>query len=253
VLHHREAIGRTYEEAVNYDAVLADLDRKLSDIEGRLAVAASTLSEKLRSEATTLEADVERRLASLGFGDAKFEVGFAREKVDQGGIHLSNGGGQYRAFPTGVDRVEFLLSANAGEPPRPLAHIASGGEVSRIMLALKSVLAGSDRVPTLVFDEIDSGISGSIAYRVGKAMKGLADKHQLVVITHLPQIAALADVHYCVLKTTSDDRAVTRLNRLDADERMREVATLLSGDVVTEAALDSARELIREGNRPDSE
>jgi DNA repair protein RecN (Recombination protein N) len=148
------------------------------------------------------------------------------------------------AFANGLDEVEFLIAANPGEELKPLAKIASGGEVSRVMLALKQALAESDRLPMMVFDEIDTGISGRIAQKVGKAMKELARVPQILAITHQPQIAAFADAHIVVEKTQT--AAETRINArvLSDEEHIHEVARLLSGEHITEAALQSARELV---------
>jgi len=130
--------------------------------------------------------------------------------------------------------------------------VASGGEISRIMLALKTILAKSDRLPILVFDEIDTGISGAIANRVGESMRDLASYHQIIAITHLPQIAALADLHFIVEKVVEGERTKTRIQRLSEDERTQEVATLMSGKAVTDAALKSAREMMAEGPREEA-
>ncbi|MEM6335843.1 MAG: DNA repair protein RecN, partial [Bacteroidota bacterium] len=126
----------------------------------------------------------------------------------------------------------------------PLARTASGGEISRIMLALKSILAKSDRLPILVFDEIDTGISGAVAQQVGRSMKSLAQYHQIIAITHLPQIAALGDVHFRIEKTEQAGRTRSHLRRLSDDDRAREIAGLLSGTDITDAALESARQLM---------
>jgi DNA repair protein RecN (Recombination protein N) len=143
-----------------------------------------------------------------------------------------------------MDDVEFLLSTNPGEDLKPLVRVASGGEISRIMLALKTILAKSERLPLLVFDEIDVGISGRIAQAVGKSLRALAQYHQIIAITHLPQIAGLADLHLSVEKTEHRGRSTTTLRTLDLDERVREVAKLLSGADVTRSGIDSARELM---------
>jgi DNA repair protein RecN (Recombination protein N) len=140
--------------------------------------------------------------------------------------------------------VEFYISANLGEDERPLAKVASGGEISRIMLALKSILAKSDRLPVLIFDEIDVGVSGRIAQAVGKSLKSLSSFHQVVAITHLPQIAGLADVHFVVSKSERKGRAVTQMRRLTLDEQVTEVARLMSGAHVSETARAGARELM---------
>jgi len=144
--------------------------------------------------------------------------------------------------------VEFFFSANPGEDPKPLAKVASGGEVSRVMLALKTVLAKSERLPILVFDAIDTGISGAVARRAGESMRRLAPYHQIIAFTHLPQIASLGDTHFVVEKEVAGGRTRTLIRRLDDEgERAEAVARLLSGEVVSEAALASARELIEAG------
>ena len=128
--------------------------------------------------------------------------------------------------------------------PKPLAKTASGGEISRIMLALKSILAKNDKLPLLIFDEIDTGVSGRIAQKVGQSLKNLASFHQIISITHLPQIAGLADQHFAVEKTLNDDRVVSSIKKLSKDERIREVAKLMSGEKITEASLKGAKELM---------
>ncbi|MFA6455250.1 MAG: DNA repair protein RecN, partial [Bacteroidota bacterium] len=138
----------------------------------------------------------------------------------------------------------FFLSTNVGEDPKPLAKVASGGEVSRIMLALKGALASSDKTPLLIFDEIDTGVSGRIGQSVGMSLKKLSLHHQVIAITHLPQIAGLAETHFAVEKTETNKKTSTRLRKLATDERIREVAKLMSGSEVTEAGLKSARELM---------
>ena len=150
----------------------------------------------------------------------------------------------FEAAPKGIDFVEFHISTNVGEDLKPLTKVASGGEISRIMLGLKSILAKSERLPLLVFDEIDVGISGRIAQAVGKSLKKLAQFHQIIAITHLPQIAGLADVHFVVEKTEDRKRAVTQLRKLNVEERVEEVAKLMSGIEITEAGLEGARELM---------
>ncbi|MEO1632210.1 MAG: DNA repair protein RecN, partial [Bacteroidota bacterium] len=157
-----------------------------------------------------------------------------------------------RAFPDGADVVEFYISANPGEDPKPLVKVASGGEVSRVMLALKTILAKSDRLPIMVFDEIDTGISGTIARRVGETMRRLARYHQIIAITHLPQVASLGDLHFAVEKEIDADaegamRTRTSIRRLDDAERAEAVAKLLAGEDLSDAVLQSARELIEAG------
>ena len=151
------------------------------------------------------------------------------------------------AYPAGADLVEFHISANLGEDPKPLVKVASGGEISRIMLALKTILAKSERLPILVFDEIDTGISGAVARRAGESLHRLAQYHQIIAITHLPQIASLGDTHFVVEKVVEDKRTKTRIRRLDEAGRAEQIALLLAGEDPSEAALQSARELIESG------
>ena len=145
---------------------------------------------------------------------------------------------------SGGDEVEFFIAPNAGEPLRALARTASGGEISRIMLALKAIVAGRALVPVLVFDEIDVGISGLVAQRVGEEMHALGTKHQVIAITHLPQIAALGDAHFIVEKREAEGRTRTDLRALTIEERAAQIAQLISGARITDSALANARDLI---------
>lgn len=149
----------------------------------------------------------------------------------------------------GIDSMEFLISVNPGETPKPLAKIASGGELSRIMLAIKSVLADKNDVPTLIFDEIDTGISGHAAQQVGLKLKSIASNVQVLCVTHLPQIAALADHHYRITKSTDADRTFTQVEPLDRSERIIEVARIMSGSTPSQTMLASAEELIDNGEK----
>ena len=143
----------------------------------------------------------------------------------------------------GWDTVRFDIQTNPGESMRPLDQIASGGELSRIMLGIKTVLADEKDTPTLIFDEIDAGISGRTAWRVAEKLGGLSSDHQILCITHLPQIAAMADTHYCIEKQVQKDRTVTRIRSLEQEESIGELARLLSADEVTEEVLENARQL----------
>jgi DNA repair protein RecN (Recombination protein N) len=178
---------------------------------------------------------------------SRFEVSFALEEDPDGWITLD--GRRIKAFEEGMDKVEFYISTNSGEHPKPLARIASGGEVSRIMLALKTILARAEKFPILVFDEIDVGISGAVASKVAGSMYELSTSHQIIAITHLPQIAARGDVHFLVEKYVEDGRTKTRIRRLDEDYRAAHVASLMSGAEVGAAALETARELIGAARR----
>ncbi|GAB5537572.1 MAG: DNA repair protein RecN [Rubricoccaceae bacterium] len=249
VLAYREEIGHTYAVAKDFEGAIARLDEKIASSQETLTGAAYRLSQKRHEVAERIEDMIAVELATLGMPHARFVVQFGFQDDSEGWIALPEGNKARRvvAFPAGADLVEFHISANLGEDPKPLAKVASGGEVSRIMLALKAILAKSERLPILVFDEIDTGISGPIARRAGESMHRLAQYHQIIAITHLPQIASLGDVHFSVEKVVEGDRTKTHIRRLDEGERAEAIALLLAGNEVSEAALESARELIETG------
>ena len=150
---------------------------------------------------------------------------------------------QEQVGSNGIDTVQFLFSANKGSELQEIEKTASGGEISRLMLALKSIISDNSLLPTVIFDEIDSGISGEVAGKVASLMQELSRKHQLIVITHLPQIASKGKLHYFVYKNTSEDKTFTQIKSLNEDESIREIATMISGDHISEAALKTAKEL----------
>ena len=222
----------------------AELERLRSEL-GKLA---EGLSKSRRELSKKLEPRIVAELKDLGIEHAAFRVEIVSKEVEQSGDSLTVivNGRSLVANSRGVDDIEFYISANAGESPKPLAKVASGGEISRIMLAIKTVLAKNDRLPLLVFDEIDIGISGRVAQRVGRAMKALSADHQIIAITHLAQIAAFANTHYVAEKQTIKGTTVSLLRQLTEAEHAKEVARLISGDVVSESSLENARTLIEE-------
>ena len=227
ILAYRDRSARELAGYENRDERLQTLRRERAAALAGAMDAAGQLSAARRAASARLDRQVVAALRDLDMKGAQFETRI--EETDLG--------------PHGVDRIEFMLSANAGERPRPLRTVASGGEISRIMLALKSVFAGADRIPTLVFDEIDAGVGGAVARRVAAKMAALARSHQVVCITHLAQIAAAADSHYTVSKHDVRGHAVTDMERVEAAEREREVARLLDGSV-SEISLGHARALL---------
>ncbi len=243
VLLHRERIGKTYELAANFEGAIARINERIAEAQIKLSQVAYRLSQKRHEVAERIEEMIGIELATLGMPHAKFVVQFGLREVDDGWVTFP-GGSPMMASQSGVDVLEFFISANLGEEPKPLAKVASGGEISRIMLGLKAILAKSERLPILVFDEIDAGISGAIARRAGETMHRLAQFHQIIAITHLPQIASLGDTHFVVEKAIDGDRTKTQIRRLSESERAEHIASLLSGDSVSEAALESAKELI---------
>jgi len=249
VLEYREEIGEEYELAQDFEGNLERLDAEIQEAQAELTDVALRLSRKRREVADRIEGAILDELSSLGMPDSQFDVRFTRQSDSDGWIRPEDEEGRYKAFRNGVDRVEFFISTNVGVPPMPLTEVASGGEISRIMLALKTILAKSERLPILVFDEIDVGISGDMGRRVGESMHDLARYHQIITITHLPQIAALGDRHFKVEKIVEDGTTKTTIHRLDEDEQAAQVASLIAGEEVTDASLESARELMAAGER----
>ncbi|MCZ6758340.1 MAG: DNA repair protein RecN [Bacteroidetes bacterium] len=246
VLELRAEIGDKYTVAVDYEGTLARLDEEIGQALEELSDVAIRQSLKRQEVAGRIEASILLELEELGMPDAKFEVRFERDADPDGWIsdEEDESPNRFNAQAFGVDNISFFISTNTGEDVRPLARVASGGEVSRIMLALKSILAKSDRLPILIFDEIDAGISGRLAQRVGEKLNALGRYHQILAITHLPQVASLADTHYKVEKSVDNDRTSTSIRCLDTAERTDEIASLISGDQITEAARANAQVLI---------
>jgi DNA repair protein RecN (Recombination protein N) len=209
---------------------LKDLQSRLDTIRTSLHASASKLSEGRKRAGDKLAAEVESKLPALGLPGARFEVQLT-PLPDPG--------------PGGMESVVFLVSVNAGFDPRPLARVSSGGELSRVMLALKSILARVDRVPTLVFDEIDAGVGGVVASAVAAELHAVAEHHQVLVITHLPQIASRAHAHLRVDKALEAGISTARVSTLQGEDRVREIARMLSGDPDSQRSRDHARELLQ--------
>lgn len=252
VLEHRREIGEYYEMAQDFEGALERLSDRIATAQKALTATAVELSRHRKSVSDRIRGAVEEECGKLGMPNTRFEVRFSVREDADGWIDPGEGRPRCMAFESGMDEAEFYISTNLGEEPRPLARVASGGEISRIMLALKTILARSEEFPILVFDEIDVGISGSVASKVGESMHDLAASHQIIAITHLPQIAARGDVHYLVEKYVEDGRTKTRIRRLSDDHRAEHVASLMSGAKVSAAALESARELLDSSKRPEA-
>lgn len=215
------------------DAALEHLQKLRAEKAAACRKAAAVLTEKRRAAAEMLAARVEQELRDLSMPSVRFETA------------ITPLGGEPGFGPKGADEVLFLMSANAGEKPGRIAKIASGGELSRIMLALKTVFGENDPVPTAIFDEIDTGVSGIAASRVGEKLSGIGAKRQVLCISHLPQIAAMADAQYCIRKQERGGRTYTTVEELDNAGRARELARLMGGDNVTDTILASAEETLR--------
>jgi len=217
------------------EASLTTLRRKLSQT-------AFELSQKRKEAAKRLEISVKEQLSLLGIPRALFIVSFTHTPDPEGDITIE--GVTYGTQGCGYDSIEFLISANPGEKPRPLVKVASGGEISRVMLAMKSALATNADLPILIFDEIDTGISGRIADAVGRNIKSLSSLHQIVAITHLPQIAAMGDSHLRVHKEVENSRTLTKVSRIEGTERLEAIAALTSGEHRSASSLSLAGELV---------
>ncbi len=251
-LAHRQRIEQELATAENVETTLQKLREKREAERAACARLALQLSSRRREASRKLDREIVHELTALGIPNARFTTQMRRQQLSTDGSedeeYVLIEKEKVRIHARGYDDVEFFISTNLGEDVKPLTKVASGGEVSRIMLALKSVLAKADRLPVMIFDEIDVGVSGRIAQAVGLSMKNLSQHHQIIAITHLPQIAGLADEHFVVEKVEekkgSVRRTTTTIRKLTRDERVREVARLLSGAEVTEAGLKSARELM---------
>jgi DNA repair protein RecN (Recombination protein N) len=228
------------------EARAAEVTAALAAVEGDLAARARRLSAWRRDGAARLQAGVERTLAALEMGRTRFLVRFATEDDPEG---LPLDGRRLAVWPTGIDRVEFLISANPGEEPKPLARIASGGELSRVMLALRHVLAEAGGVPVMVCDEVDAGVGSRSAGAVGQLLAAVARARQVLCVTHMPQIASLADRHFWVTKDVVDGRTRVRIRPLGADERIEEIARMLAGRRPTAIAREHAVELLTRAAR----
>lgn len=228
VLKSLEEKKKKLEELENYDLLRLHTEKELKASEDRLEELSAALS-KLRQEiAGELSDKIEDGLKELNFLDVKFAMEFRRLS------HFT---------PAGYDEAEFMISTNPGEPVRPLGMVASGGELSRIMLAVKTVLAETDDIPTLIFDEIDTGISGRTAQMVSEKLRVIARSHQVICITHLPQIAAMADSHFEIRKSVEEGRTTTTIRPLDREQMTEELARLLGGAEITETVRQNAREM----------
>ena len=213
----------------NFDEEIARLQRETADVESRLSEAAKQLTVKRMSVRKPVVEHVERMLNDLGMPNGRFEIVFS----------VLDG-----FAPSGADKIEFLFSANKNRPPLPISEIASGGEMSRLMLIVKSLISTTKALPTIIFDEIDTGISGEIAKKMGEIMEQMAENMQVIAISHLPQIASKGRTHYKVFKDETKDKTQTNIIQLSANERIMEIAEMMAGKNPSRSALDSAAEML---------
>lgn len=212
---------------------LQELKKKMDDTHRQCVAEADKLTKARKNAAALVEREMKARLAPLGIPNVKFAIKFERKALS----------------PMGADSVSFLFNANGSESLQPISQVASGGEIARIMLSLKAMISGAVKLPTIIFDEIDTGVSGRIAEKMARIMREMGNNNrQVISITHLPQIAALGNVHYKVSKTNSPQGTVSHMRQLNEDERTIELAQMLSGSDVSEAAMENARALLRNGS-----
>ncbi|MEX2415979.1 MAG: DNA repair protein RecN [Paenibacillaceae bacterium] len=239
ILAHYEYITSELVRLDHKDERLDELGKKLAVLQQQLTEEARVLSASREETSLKLCAELERHLQDLNMERTRFAVYFEPLEDNE----------QFKFTKDGIDRIEFQLSANPGEPLRSLNKIASGGELSRIMLALKTIFSGLDQIPVLVFDEVDTGVSGRAAQAIAEKLANLSRNRQIFCVTHLPQVASMADAHYLIYKEVEEDRTFTRISHLADDERVTELARMLGGAKVTTTTLNHAREMIELARR----
>lgn len=231
----QKQLATQLEQIDNSDEELAEREATVKKQAERCLKIAEELTRLRKKAATTIQKEMEKRLVPLGIPNVRFEISF-KEQGDMSAEQLTE---------RGADKIQFLFSANKSTPLQPLSQVASGGEIARVMLSLKAMISGAVKLPTIIFDEIDTGVSGKIAQKMALIMQEMGDQdRQVISITHLPQIAALGKHHYKVYKEDSADGTHSHMQQLTAEERVTEIAQMLSGDSVSEAALNNARELL---------
>lgn len=230
VLEHLKNAERSLNDIRLGDEKTEELKAELKTVTDTLAEKGRQITESRRKSAAVLESGIETALHELNMEKSKFKV-----NIESGGEFYDNG----------MDKVEFLISTNPGEPLKPLVKIASGGELSRVMLAIKSILADSDGVDTLIFDEIDTGVSGKAAHAIAKKLSAIGRGKQVICISHLPQLASMADNHYLIQKNMDGDMASTTLLELDTEGRELELARIIDGGAITELARSHARQMLK--------
>lgn len=228
VLKYLEERKEKLDLLVNYEEKKAETEMLYKEQEEKVRALCEKISDIRKKKAELLSKDIKNALIELNFLDVQFDIAF--EKTDN-----------YTA--NGYDEIEFLISTNPGEEMKPLAKVASGGELSRIMLAIKTVLADKDEIETLIFDEIDTGISGRTAQKVSEKLGIIGKNRQVICITHLPQIASMADYHYLIEKNVVNNSTITSIEELDNEGMIKELARLLGGTVITDAVIENAREM----------
>ncbi|MBV4415200.1 DNA repair protein RecN [Clostridium tyrobutyricum] len=230
ILEYRKKISNEYKEIIDSEDIINELKKSQYIVQEKLKIQARKIHVERCNVSKVLENKVKDELKFIGLEKSIFKI-----KIDL----------QDKFMENGMDIVQFYISTNPGQPLKPLEKIVSGGELSRIMLALKTVFVDKDKISSVIFDEIDTGISGRIAQRTAEKMYAISKKHQVLCVTHLPQIAAISDTHYLVLKDVHNNNTYTRIKKLNNEEKEHELAKMLGGSEVTEITLAHAKELIK--------
>ncbi|MBR4313274.1 MAG: DNA repair protein RecN, partial [Lachnospiraceae bacterium] len=238
ILDYMKECEDELERLVNSEAYIKKTKERIKAQNNELFKLANKISDIRKQYATILQDKITSELKDLEMRDSNFTVDL--EFLDN-----ANEEGIYQFKNNGLDRVEFFISTNKGEKEKPLSKIASGGEMSRIMLAIKSIISDKDNVESLIFDEIDTGISGRAAQRVGEKLARLSKTHQLICITHLSQIATMADNHYMIEKSSNNNKTKTDVKKLSNDEMEREVARIIGGVDISDITIKNASEMLR--------
>jgi len=228
IISNLEGLEERYEFLLNMEEEIAKIRKEKDEIRLELKSIAKMLTNERKNAALSFQKDIENSLLELNFLQVRFGIDF-KELND--------------FSYNGCDKIEFMISLNPGEELKPLAKVSSGGELSRIMLSLKSIFAGKDGIGTLIFDEIDTGISGRTAQKVSERLKDLSKTHQIIAITHLPQIAAMSDAHYVIEKNVRSSMTYTEVKRLSEEESINEIARMLGGVTITQAVIENAKEM----------
>ncbi|NLP29121.1 MAG: DNA repair protein RecN [Clostridia bacterium] len=233
ILDYKNKLQEQYEDIINKDQIINKLNKERGEVEAKCREVAEEIHHIRQENALILESKIKEQLTDIGMGKSTFKV-----QVDKKSQLRNNG----------FDKVQFMISTNPGEPLKPLDKIASGGELSRIMLSLKTVFIDRDMIPTVIFDEIDTGISGAIAQKVAEKMYLISCKHQVFCISHLPQIATMSDVHYRVYKEVIDNKTYTNVKKLTLEEKIEEISRMIGGIEVTEITINNSKQLVEMAN-----
>ncbi len=247
LIEYLEEIKTYSADIAQFDEKIEQLEKEISELKKKIEHQGAILSKQRKTVAKQFETQITGLLKKLGMPDAQFRVRFQVEKAEKDSFLFE--GQSVKANESGFDQVLFEFTSNQGEDFKALHKVASGGEISRIMLALKTLLAEIDDVPIMIFDEIDSGISGKVAQIVGLRMSELSRTHQVLCVTHLPQIAAFATHHFKVSKRIEENRTIVDIKSLQPEERITEIAALLGGQQIAAQTLENARHLIREAEK----